>query len=56
MRKSKMGTVIGNLWWNYRKARGDYLRPRGVPADVWKRMSQEQRERMLRGSHPSHQV
>lgn len=37
MKNRKMAAIMGRLRFERKRARGDFLRPRQVPADVWRR-------------------
>jgi hypothetical protein len=43
----KMTAVMDRLRFDWMRRRGDFIRPRGVPLDAWRRMSEGERRRHL---------
>jgi hypothetical protein len=46
-RSAKMASVFGRLRDRRQTERGDFIRPRSIPLDVWKRMVPEARRRAI---------
>ncbi len=44
-RSDKMTRVFGRLRHDWMRRRGDFIRPREVPAEVWRGWSEERRSR-----------
>jgi hypothetical protein len=46
-RAAKMTRVFGRLRFDWMRGRGDFIRPREVPKDVWRSWSEERRCRYV---------